>query len=198
LPGSSQIPLQVTSPVPLVILPGVHCQQFTGEFLAVLQRLITPQEIYTFSTTAESPAYSSVSILGFFRDRITIRSTPILVIAFSAGVAGAIPALNFWQLEGGKVAGLVAIDGWGVPAVGDFPIYRLSHDYFTHWSSALLGTGKVNFYADPPVEHLQLWRSPHTCPGWQVTHDQTASSPRIPMTALDFLVSVIDQTNYSK
>lgn len=111
-----------------------------------------------------------------------------MVIAFSAGVAGAIPALNLWQLQGGKVAGLLAIDGWGVPAVGNFPIYRLSHDYFTHWSSALLGTGEVNFYADPPVEHLEMWRSPHTCQGWRVTN---IDSPRIATTALKFIMEIL-------
>lgn len=111
-----------------------------------------------------------------------------MVIAFSAGVAGAIPALNLWQLQGGKVAGLLAIDGWGVPAVGNFPIYRLSHDYFTHWSSALLGTGEVNFYADPPVEHLEIWRSPHTCLGWQVN---SSNSQRLPTTALEFIIKIL-------
>jgi len=44
----------------------------------------------------------------------------------------------------------------GVPLVGNFPIHRLSHDYFTHWSSAVLGSGNDSFYADPPVEHLEM------------------------------------------
>ncbi|NJL90311.1 MAG: hypothetical protein HC916_11375, partial [Coleofasciculaceae cyanobacterium SM2_1_6] len=101
------MPLQVTSPGPLVILPGVHCQQFTEEFLAALQRLTTPQEIYIFSTTAENPAYSSVSILGFFRNRITIRSTPILVIAFSAGGGGGNSGVKILANDGGKSGGLV-------------------------------------------------------------------------------------------
>ncbi len=170
----------------LVVLPGVHCQQFTGEFLTILQQFLLSQDIYVFPTVT-NPAYCSVSILGFLWDRITIRSTPIMVIAFSAGVAGAIPALNAWQLQGGKVGGLLAIDGWGVPAVGNFPIYRLSHDYFTHWSSALLGTGEVNFYADPPVEHLEIWRSPHTCRGWQVN----STGQSLPTTALEFIIKIL-------
>lgn len=63
---------------------------------------------------------------------------------------------------------LIAVDGWGVPLSGNFPIHRLSHDYFTHWSSALLGSGDDSFYSDPAVEHLAIWRSPHTCQGWWV------------------------------
>ena len=177
----------MSSHIPLIVLPGVHCQQFTQEFLAILQPLLPDWHIDVFPTVTD-PAYCSVSILEFLWDRITIRSTPIMVIAFSAGVAGAIPALNLWQLQGGKVAGLLAIDGWGVPAAGNFPIYRLSHDYFTHWSSALLGTGEVNFYADPPVEHLEMWRSPHTCLGWQVT---ALDSLRTSTTALEFIIKIL-------
>lgn len=177
----------MSSYLPLVVLPGVHSQQLTREFLTVLQQFLPNQEIHTFPTP-EYPAYSPVSILEFLRTRITVRSTPIMVIAFSAGVVGAVPALNFWQGQGGQVQALIAIDGWGVPAVGNFPIYRLSHDYFTHWSSALLGAGEVNFYADPPVDHLELWRSPHTCLGWQV---RPYPSPRIPMTALEFINQII-------
>lgn len=173
--------------LPLIVLPGVHDQQCTQELVAVLEPLLPDQPIHVFPTGI-NPAYCSVSILGFLWDRITIRSTPILVIAFSAGVAGAIPALNLWQLQGGNVAGLMAIDGWGVPAVGDFPIYRLSHDYFTHWSSALLGTGEINFYADPPVEHLAMWRSPDTCLGWRVTSPE---SPRTSTTALEFIIKIL-------
>ena len=59
---------------------------------------------------------------------------------------------------------LIAFDGWGVPLVGNFPIYRISHDQFTHWSSELLGKGDKSFYADPPVEHLDLWRSDKDSP----------------------------------
>jgi len=177
----------VSSDLPLIVLPGVHSQLLTREFRLVLQQFLPNQLIHTYPTP-EYPAYSPVSILGFLRDRITVRSTPIIVIAFSAGVVGAVPALNLWQAQGGRVRALLAIDGWGVPAVGNFPIYRLSHDYFTHWSSALLGTGKINFYADPPVDHLELWRSPHTCLGWQV---RSYPSHWIPMTALEFIRKII-------
>jgi len=181
----------VSSHLPLVIFPGIHSPEFTREFLAALQPFLTSpeisKEVHIFPTE-EYPAYSPVSILGFLGDRITTFTTPVLAIAFSAGVVGAVPALNLWQLGGGRVQGLVAIDGWGVPAVGNFPIYRLSHDYFTHWSSALLGAGVGSFYADPPVEHLELWRSPPTCPGWEVF---TSDSQRIPTNALEFIIKII-------
>jgi hypothetical protein len=74
---------------------------------------------------------------------------PLLLIGFSAGVVGAIAAANLWQGQGRRVAAVIAVDGWGVPQVGDFPLHRVSHDYFTHWSSAVLGAGADSFYADP-------------------------------------------------
>jgi len=46
---------------------------------------------------------------------------------------------------GGHVKAFVLLDGWGVPLVGNFPIHRLSHDYFTQ-SSAVLGSGNDSFY----------------------------------------------------
>ena len=55
----------------------------------------------------------------------------------------------------------------GMPLIANFPIYRVSHDYFTHWSSGILGTGTENFYAEPAIEHLELWRSPELCQGWR-------------------------------
>jgi hypothetical protein len=69
---------------------------------------------------------------------------------------------------GGTVKAFLAFDGWGVPLYGNFPIHRISHDYFTHWSSALLGGGEDSFYAEPAVEHLDLWRKPNVCKGWWV------------------------------
>ena len=62
-------------------------------------------------------------------------------------MVGAIIAGNLWQKNGGKVKVLFAFDGWGVPLIADFPCYRLSHDYFTHTTSKLLGGDKNAFYA---------------------------------------------------
>lgn len=133
---------------------------------------------------------------------------PALVfVAFSAGVVGAIAAARLWQAQGGSVKALIALDGWGVPLYGKFPIHRLSHDYFTHWSSALLGSGCDNFYADPAVEHLDLWRSPQQTQGWQerspiqLTGKAGLSDRKtslIPTTATQFLRSLLNHYGEAK
>lgn len=89
---------------------------------------------------------------------------PITIVAFSAGVVGAIAAAQRYRRS--AVRAFIALDGWGVPLVAPFPIYRLSHDGFTHWTS--LGYGQQNFYADPAVAHLDLWRSPDRVTGWRI------------------------------
>jgi len=132
------------------------------------------------------PPYSGGHVFHFVRDRLrqecpdSYRQLPLVWIGFSAGVVGAIAAAWAWQWRGGRVQAFFALDGWGVPLGGDFSIYRLSHDPFTHWSSALLGNGTDSFYADPPVTHLDLWRSPQTIGGWwlsaQGSHRATVAS----------------------
>ncbi|NJO19264.1 MAG: hypothetical protein HC838_03205, partial [Spirulinaceae cyanobacterium RM2_2_10] len=96
---------------------------------------------------------------------------------------------QLWQQRGGRVAALIAVDGWGVPDLGATPLYRLSHDHFTHWSSALLGAGAAGFWAEPAVEHLQLWRSPQTISGWC----EWRPGWRSRSTAADFLRQLLDQ-----
>ena len=157
----------------VIICPGIHDLQLTQDFLEALRSsegnllsslinniLIFPTEDY--------PAYSAIHILEFLQRQIHEVKTPLVFISFSAGVVGAIGAAWSWELLGGKVKAFIAIDGWGVPLSGNFPIHRLSHDYFTYWSSALLGGGEDSFYADPAVEHLELWKSPDSCGGWWV------------------------------
>lgn len=117
------------------------------------------------------PAYSGWQVLQFIAAHLAppLESDvqePLVLIAFSAGVVGAIVAAHLWQQQGGFVQALIAIDGWGVPLWGAFPIHRFSHDHWTHWSSAWLGAGKDSFYADPAVPHLTLWQSPQTVAGW--------------------------------
>jgi hypothetical protein len=114
----------------------------------------------------------------------------LVFIGFSAGVVGAIAAAQLWQSQGNRVKALIALDGWGVPLYGSFPIHRLSHDQFTHWSSAWLGAGEDGFYADPPVDHLTLWRSPQQVRGWQTPQDKTSQSP-VQTTAAQFLVQLL-------
>jgi hypothetical protein len=182
----------------VIICPGIHNPQLTQDFLEGLQRgeignlssswtekvVIFPAQNY--------PAYSAVHILEFLQRHTGFLETPIVFISFSAGVAGAIGAAWGWQMLGGKVKGFIAFDGWGVPLYGNFPIHRLSHDYFTHWSSGLLGAGEDNFYADPAIAHLDLWRSPNTCQGWWV-HPAAGGVPeqRTFITAAQFVTQLL-------
>ncbi|UBF26093.1 hypothetical protein K9N68_31945 [Kovacikia minuta CCNUW1] len=121
---------------------------------------------------------------------------PLVFIGFSAGVVGAIAAAWGWQLLGGAVQAFIAVDGWGVPLGGTFPIYRISHDSFTHWSSALLGAGETSFYADPAVDHLVLWRSPQAVKGWQVS--AIASQPIVYTTAATYIANLLRGVNLHK
>ena len=154
----------------VIICPGIHPPQLTQNFLTNLSRfssknlghewLIYPSEKY--------PAYSPQNILAFIYKQMKPKDEPdpILFISYSAGVVGASLAARSWHKHYGKVKALLACDGWGVPLLGDFPIHRLSHDYFTHWSCQLLGAGQDSFYAEPAVPHLDLWRSPLKAQGW--------------------------------
>lgn len=166
----------------VIICPGIHERQLTQDFLEGLHRAETrnlssrwTEKVLIFPAQ-DYPAYSAIHILEFLQRHSGNMTPPIVFISFSAGVAGAIGAAWGWQLLGGTVKAFFAFDGWGVPLYGNFPIHRLSHDYFTHWSSALLGAGEDSFYADPAVEHLDLWRSPNTCKGWWV-HPAAAGKP---------------------
>jgi hypothetical protein len=124
------------------------------------------------------------------RDRLSLEE-PTIWLAFSAGVVGAIGAAWGWQLASGKVLAFIALDGWGVPLFGNFPIHRLSHDRFTHWSSALLGAGADSFYADPAVEHLDLWRSPSTAWGWHISSDIGRSLKPTRIAAAVFITQLL-------
>lgn len=144
------------------------------------------------------PVYSALHIVQFLQE--TLRQRPLaaevndfVFLSFSAGVAGAIGAAWAWQQLGGKVKALIALDGWGVPLYGDFPIHRVSHDQFTHWSSALLGAGADSFYADPASDHLDLWRSPQVIQGWWVPATTTTPSPPIATTAAVFLTVLLQR-----
>lgn len=186
----------------LIICPGVHDPALTESFLAGLWSemghcpagqwpLVFPAQHY--------PAYSSFHLLSFLNQQLSgnapdaLHSLPLLMVAFSAGVAAAIGAAWGWQLAGGQICGLIAVDGWGVPLAGRFPVYRVSHDYFTHWSSALLGAGKTGFYAEPGVDHLALWRSPQRATGWQISTNPI--HPPVATTAARFIATLIHQSS---
>ena len=177
----------------LIICPGIHNSQLTESFLQSLanfceQNLVRDWLIFP---TSEYPAYASREIWQFLAKKQgkPPQASPVLFLAFSAGVVGAIGAARFWRSQGGKVKALIALDGWGVPLISNFPLHRISHDYFTHWSSALLGAGADSFYAQPAVSHLDLWRSPHTARGWWIK----APGCRLHTSAAEFITLLLSK-----
>ncbi|NEP02915.1 MAG: hypothetical protein F6K58_30545 [Symploca sp. SIO2E9] len=188
----------------IIICPGIHKPELTRDFLEALQSNNSlnlsnywTQKILVFPTQ-NYPAYSAVHILEFLQHYSISVQTPLVFISFSAGVVGAIGAAWGWQLLGGKVKALIAIDGWGVPLAGDFPIHRLSHDYFTHWSSALLGAGEDSFYAEPAIEHLDLWQKPNLFQGWWVYPAvEEVPERRIFTTAAEFIINLLQRYTIS-
>lgn len=147
----------------IIICPGFHHPQLTEDFItamglsqAGLNFLVIPKSIRPDDFTA---------IQQWLSQKLN-SNAGLFFIGFSAGVVGAIAAAIAWQQTGGTIQGLIAIDGWGVPLFGSFPIYRVSHDKFTHHTSQLLGRGRQNFYCSPDVSHLDLWRSPDSAWGW--------------------------------
>lgn len=171
----------------VVICPGFHHPSLTTAFQTAIwqptDRIIHPVLVVPPS----SVVYSGFHILSWVRQHLgPVEATPALMwIGFSAGVVGAMTAAWLWQRSGGSVRSLIALDGWGVPLWGQFPMHRVSHDFLTHWSSALLGAGQDSFYADPPVSHLELWRSPHTVQGQGISSSSGQASK--PMTAAEFI-----------
>ncbi len=159
----------------IIICPGIHSAHLTSTFVSGLQGEIPPNSnLNTSVNILTYPYHNCLSLSGLhifqflqsqLRDKL---ESPLLFIGFSAGVVGAMVAAWQWQMWMGNVKALIAIDGWGVPGWANFPVHRISHDNFTHWSSKILGSGVNNFYADPPVEHLEIWRSPQKVSGWWV------------------------------
>jgi hypothetical protein len=155
----------------IVLCPGIHDAQLTQIFWNVIRQTDLKcgswgdiSQVYTVED-ARSWGFSPLHVLDYLNKTVS-PDDPLILISFSAGVVGAIGAAWAWHHQGGKVSALLALDGWGVPLYGPFPIYRLSHDYFTHWSSQGIGMGQETFYADPSVGHLDLWRSPDQAWGW--------------------------------
>ncbi|MCC5646432.1 hypothetical protein LC607_26655 [Nostoc sp. CHAB 5824] len=182
----------------IIICPGIHEPELTESFRVGLSDLISnssvsqkPGNILVYPGK-DFLVLSAFHILQFLRARlIGSLKSPIIFISFSAGVVGAIGAAHLWQLLGGRVKAFIAIDGWGVPLQGNFPIHRMSHDYFTHWSSCLLGSGQNNFYAEPAVDHLSIWKSPQTVQGWWLDSSIGISPPKGHLTASEFLLMLL-------
>lgn len=165
----------------IVLCPGFHPAGLTQGFVNQLETMSLQSVKIVVFPSDRYPAYGVPEVLLFLSNRLSAKSphelkVPLLFIGFSAGVVGAMGAASIWNILGGNVLAVFALDGWGVPVLGHFPTHRISHDQFTHWSSALLGAGQDSFYADPAVEHLALWRSPQLVQGcWISTQAQAPS-----------------------
>lgn len=170
-----------SSLLPVFICPGFHDAKLTEQWVRSLPAFTQPHIFEAF------PA-DPIAVLRWLKQTVgePSKADPLVAIGFSAGVVGMAGALSLWQQQGGKVARFFAVDGWGMPIV-DLPVCRLSHDEFTHWSSLPLGAGKVNFYADPAVDHLAMWGASKQVAGWQVSAWQSGKAGGIAMTAHDFL-----------
>jgi hypothetical protein len=180
----------------IVLCPGIHPSSLSEAFQQGVQQALEEQsnlqrlwqKVLIFPVE-QFPAYSALHIIQFMQQELEDSQQATLFIAFSAGVVGAIAAAWQWQQMGRQVSAFIALDGWGVPLYGSFPIHRISHDYFTHWSSALLGDGEDSFYADPAVEHLDVWRSPQTVQGWWIS--STSPNTRRHTTQATFLTELL-------
>jgi hypothetical protein len=185
----------------IIICPGIHEQSLTSCFVESWQSLLSDsskpknsENILIFPAQGFS-ALSGFHIVQFLWQHWGNRLESSLVfISFSAGVVGAIAAAWTWQLLGGNVKAFIAFDGWGMPLGGNFPIHRVSHDYFTHWSSAWHLSGQEDsFYAQPAVDHLQLWRSPQTTQGYWIFSSGGAAPAQAPITAAEFLLMLLER-----
>ncbi|MBE9164696.1 hypothetical protein [Tychonema sp. LEGE 06208] len=192
----------------LVICPGVHDPKLTDRFLAGLSEVWEPDNPRQNTQTSypvkifpahKHPPFSALDIFHFLCSQ-ELTGESLVFVSFSAGVAGAIGAAWMWQQLGGQVGAFFALDGWGVPLGGNFPIHRLSHDRFTHWSSAILGSGGDSFYADPAlakpskrIAHLDLWQDPQTAKGWHLSQNRAGIETAKPTTAANFLVHLLKQ-----
>jgi hypothetical protein len=163
----------------VIICPGVHSPELTQGFLEGIGKLLD-LDLCIFPSE-QLPAYSAFHILDFLGAQASLQALPqgsqlppwsalkpLVLIGFSAGVVGAMGAAQILQGFGVRVKAVIALDGWGVPLWGNFPIHRISHDRFTDWSSPLWGRQDSSFYAEPEVAHLDLWRSPQTAQGWAI------------------------------
>ena len=181
--------------MPIIICPGIHDSKFTDSLVQNLRDLV--EDRYCILPTTNVTPYSAIAISQWLDRQPLTKTEPLFFITFSAGVVGSIGAAMRWQLQGGHVRGFIAFDGWGMPLAGNFPIYRVSHDYFTHWSSGLLGAGTRGFYADPAIGHLDLWRSPNNVDGWQAIFPGCKTR----ITLNDYLIQILHgdraiETNY--
>jgi hypothetical protein len=182
----------------LVVVSGIHPPSYTANLLvmAAADPVLSQVPILVFPAQPATTVLSAHS-LRHWLDHLSspttdaqipsLGPTHLLIWAFSAGCLGAMGLAHYWQQYRGQVLALFALDGWGVPLASTLPVYRLSHDRFTHTTSQVLGTGPINFYADPPIPHLDLWRHPQRVEGWQTTTASLGDRTTQRLTAADFL-----------
>jgi hypothetical protein len=192
--------------VALIICPGMHDPQWTATLSNQLRSgtLWPAANHYVFPHHSQL-AWSAHALRTWLGTTVAL-GTPLVFLGFSAGCVAAITAA--WTCQHRRdypVEAVIALDGWGVPLVGPFTTYRLSHDRYTHITGAWCGPGDQSFYAEPAVPHQQLWQAPQRVWGWTTARpvavksgsDQGARephpkqpSPRAShqyMTALQFL-----------
>ncbi|MGG6240331.1 hypothetical protein ACQ4N7_17040 [Nodosilinea sp. AN01ver1] len=173
----------------------MHPPSYTEQMLATM----APDQVLNQLSEVICAPQSSLGVLSPFalrqtleahlddttRSRSTLKTAPpaLLIWAFSAGCVGAVALATHWQRHRGPVLALFMVDGWGVPRDPGVPTYRLSHDSVTHSTSRRLGAGDVDFYAEPAVPHLTLWRQPQLVTGWAA--ETGKGSERL--SAADFL-----------
>ena len=193
----------------IVVVPGIHSPTLNYQFIQAIQPLLEEAWVVPGQSV---PVYSPQHVFTFLHGQWEQRASDspktghdapsVLFIGFSAGVVGSIGAARQWQARGGGVRALIAFDGWGVPLYGNFPIHRVSHDGWTHWSSGYWGNTQDGFYAEPPVAHLDLWRSPHTAAGIRTDSQQLTNRPlpdsklsnaQQPETAATFVRSLLER-----
>ena len=179
----------------LVICPGVHSSLWTTHFLHQLDEQLPDARLgrLVFPADLEYP-WSPFTLRRFLADQAIAPDAPLVFLAFSAGCVAAVGTAYYWTQQGRQVSAVIALDGWGVPLVGPFVGYRLSHDAFTHQTSACLGRTVPSFYADPPVSHQKLWCNPAQVKGWQVDNSFACrENLATRTTALQFLVACLRQ-----
>lgn len=169
----------------LLICPGYHSPDLTYAFLQSLLGELTPERLWILPVGV-SPGAIPWLLTSSQRPQL---DRLLQIVAFSAGVVAAYPLALAWQAMGGR-GRMVAVDGWGMPLVGDLAIYRMSHDRWTHRTTYFPTPveSKGYFYAHPAVDHLSIWQSPQLSKGIGAIGNQIGS-----MTALEFICAVLTQ-----
>ena len=179
---------QTRHQLPVIIGPGFHESQLTQQWVRSLPSYTRYQVMDGFAASPVAAYDWLLANVGQPDDGSP--AVPIVAIGFSAGVVGLAGALALWNQQGnqqgGEVARLIAVDGWGVPVIG-VPVTRMSHDRFTHLSSLPLGAGENNWYASPGVDHLALWGEPEQAVGRSVKRWDIAPESGVAMSAATFL-----------